>query len=86
MIINRQELLCEDGKVMELYVERPLRTFGLVIFTKAGWRMFCPYAAAFVDIGEERNAFLCRRHPHQGGGDKPIQQRSCMGRSLESRL
>ena len=51
--------LLEDGKVMELYVERPLHQRLVGNIYKGRVENVLPgMQAAFVDIGEERNAFF----------------------------
>ena len=51
--------LLEDGKVMELYIERPLHQRMVGNIYKGRVENVLPgMQAAFVDIGEERNAFF----------------------------
>ena len=64
--------LLEDGKVMELNIERPLHQRLVGNIYKGREENVLPgMQAAFVDIGEERNAFFYDDYiPHPTGEEK----------------
>jgi ribonuclease G len=60
--------LLEDGQVMELYLEREERQSGSIYKGRVA-NVLPGMQAAFVDIGLERNAFLCKDDLEAGMGE-----------------
>ena len=61
--------LLEDGQVMELYLEREERQSGSIYKGRVA-NVLPGMQAAFVDIGLERNAFLCKDDLEAGMGEE----------------